>query len=50
MNLKFNNKKITGILTVLPGKEVLFEDEMENYNFSIEKSLRLKKTMGFNKK
>ena len=50
MNLKFNNKKITGILTVLPGKEVLFEDEMENYNFSIEKSLRLKTTMGFNKK
>lgn len=50
MNLKFNNKKITGILTVLPGKEVLFEDEMENYNFSIEKSLRLKTTMGFNKR
>ena len=50
MNLKFNNKKITGILTILPGREVLFEDEMENYNFSIEKSLRLKTTMGFNKK
>ncbi len=50
MNLKFSDKKITGILTVLPGNEVLFEDEMENYNFSIAKSLKLKQAMGFNKK
>ena len=34
MKLLFHNKRISGILTVLPEKEVLFEDEMDNYNFS----------------
>ena len=50
MDLKFRNKKITGILSVLPSKEVLFEDEMGNYSFSIAKSMKLKAAMGFNKK
>ena len=49
MNLTFHNKSITGILTVLPSKEVKFEDEMENYNFSAAKSLKLKMAMGYNK-
>jgi 3-oxoacyl-[acyl-carrier-protein] synthase III len=49
MNLKFKNKSITGILTVLPEKEVKFEDEMEHYNFSIAKSMKLKLAMGYNK-
>ena len=49
MNLKFKNKAITGILTVLPSKEVLFEEEMESYNFSKAKSLKLKLAMGYNK-
>ncbi|WP_066258423.1 3-oxoacyl-ACP synthase III family protein [Neobacillus drentensis] len=49
MNLTFQNKKITGILTVLPKNEVKFDDEASNYNFPIEKSLRLKKIMGYNK-
>lgn len=49
MNLQFHNKKISGILTVLPRKEVKFEDEMENYNFSSAKSLKLKLAMGYNK-
>ncbi|MEP6725761.1 MAG: ketoacyl-ACP synthase III, partial [Bacteroidota bacterium] len=48
MNLTFHNKKITGILTVLPANEVKFEEEMGNYNFSEAKSLKLKTTMGFN--
>jgi 3-oxoacyl-[acyl-carrier-protein] synthase-3 len=47
--LKFFNKRITGILTVFPENEVKFEDEMVNYNFPAEKSLRLKKIMGYNK-
>ena len=34
MNLKFKNKKITGILSVLPENEINFEDEIDNYNFS----------------
>jgi len=50
MNLTFHNKAITGILTVLPAKEVNFEDEMENYNFSAAKSLKLKMAMGYNKR
>jgi 3-oxoacyl-[acyl-carrier-protein] synthase-3 len=50
MNLRFKNKKVTGILTVLPARVVFFEDEMENYNFSVAKSLKLKAAMGFSKK
>jgi len=49
MNLTFKNRSITGILTVLPSNEVKFEDEMENYNFSNAKSLKLKLAMGYNK-
>lgn len=49
MNLKFHNKKITGILTVLPSREVSFEEEMGNYNFSAAKSMKLKMAMGYNK-
>lgn len=49
MNLKYHNKKITGILTVLPTHEVTFEEEMGNYNFSAAKSMKLKMAMGYNK-
>lgn len=48
MNLKFYNKQITGILTVLPAKEVKFEEEIKNYNFPVAKSLKLKLAMGYN--
>jgi len=48
MNFKFAGKKITGILTVLPGNEVKFEDEMDQYNFSQAKSMKLKMAMGYN--
>jgi 3-oxoacyl-[acyl-carrier-protein] synthase-3 len=47
MRLKFYDKKITGILTVLPENEIKFDDEMGNYNFSHAKSLKLKLTMGY---
>jgi 3-oxoacyl-[acyl-carrier-protein] synthase-3 len=46
----FKDKKITSILSILPQKEVFFEDEIENYNFSINQSLKLKSVMGYNKK
>lgn len=49
MNLTFKNKKISGILTILPRQEYSFEDELENYNFPPEKSLRLKKIMGYDR-
>lgn len=48
MDLKFKNKKISGILTVLPQRVVTFEEEMGNYNFPEKKSLRLKRVMGYN--
>jgi 3-oxoacyl-[acyl-carrier-protein] synthase-3 len=50
MNFHFSNKKISGILSILPENEVTFEDEMGNYNFSEAKSMKLKAAMGFNKK
>ena len=50
MKFKFNNKIISGILTVLPDKEIIFDEEVSNYNFPIAKSLKLKNLMGFNKR
>lgn len=50
MNLTFKNKKITGILTVLPENEVKFEDEIDNYDFSRGQSMKLKLIMGYDKR
>lgn len=50
MKLYFTNKKITGILTVLPENEIKFEDEIENYNFSRNQSMKLKLIMGYDKR
>jgi len=52
MSLRFtyHNKRISGILTVLPKREIKFEEEMDNYNFSPAKSLKLKLAMGYNKR
>jgi len=50
MKINFSNKKITGILSILPSNEVMFEDEMHNYSFSEAKSLKLKQAMGFKAK
>ena len=47
MDFKFKNKKISGILTILPKKVVTFEEEMGNYNFSPAKSMKLKLAMGY---
>ena len=50
MNFKFHGKKISGILISLhTHNEVKFEDEMDNYNFSYQKSMKLKIAMGYNK-
>ena len=48
MDFTFKNKRVSGILTVLPKKAVKFEDEMANYNFSPAKSMKLKLAMGYN--
>jgi 3-oxoacyl-[acyl-carrier-protein] synthase-3 len=47
MYLKFKNKKITGILSVLPSNEVHYLDEIDNYNFSEKQSIKLGKIMGY---
>ena len=47
MNLKFKNKKITGICIILPEKFETFEENISNYNFSEKQSLKLKKIMGY---
>ncbi len=49
MNLKFHNKRISGILTILPKHEVKFDDELDNYNFTRAQSLKLKLTMGYDR-
>lgn len=49
MNLKFENKRISGILAVVPKNEVLFDDEVANYNFSVKQSMKLKKIMGYDR-
>ena len=48
MDFSFKNKRISGILTVLPKKAVKFEDEMANYSFSPAKCMKLKLAMGYN--
>ena len=50
MNLTFRNKKVTGILTVLPDNEITFDEEIENYSFSRSQSMRLKMIMGYDRR
>ncbi len=49
MKTVFKNKKISGLLAVLPETEVRFEDEVGNYNFPEKQTLKLKKIMGYEK-
>lgn len=49
MYLHYQNKQITGILSIVPSNEVYFDDEMANYSFSAAQCLQLKKVMGYNK-
>lgn len=49
MDFIFKNKKISGILTILPKTSITFEEEMANYNFSPAKCMKLKLAMGYNK-
>lgn len=49
MDAVFKNKKISGILTVLPETESFFDDEIANYDFPEKQTRRLKKVMGFHK-
>ena len=47
MKTIFRNKKISGLLSVLPATTVTFEDEINNYTFPPKQTLRLQKVMGY---
>lgn len=47
MFFKFKNKKITSMLTIVPDKIIKFEDEIEQYNFPVKRTLKMKDIMGY---
>src|SRR3954453_1358257 len=49
MNLTFSNRRITGLLAIVPANERSFVDEMANFDFPPARSLKLKKVMGYDK-
>ena len=49
MKLKFSGKTITGILAGVPSSISYFDDEIENYDFPPETTMKLKVTMGYDK-
>jgi 3-oxoacyl-[acyl-carrier-protein] synthase-3 len=50
MNFTFRRKRISGLLVVVPANERSFVEEMKNFNFPEERSLKLKEVMGFDKR
>lgn len=50
MRLNFENKKVTGILTVVPKNIIKFDDEIQNYNFTEKQCKKLKLIMGYEQK
>jgi 3-oxoacyl-[acyl-carrier-protein] synthase-3 len=49
MNFTFRQKRISGILAIVPANERSFIEEMKNFNFPEARSLKLKEVMGYNK-
>lgn len=49
MNFLFHDKRIAGLLAIVPANEASFLDEMANFNFPRNRSLKLKETMGYDK-
>lgn len=47
MRLFFKDKAITGIYVMVPKKELHFDEEVDNYDFPPETTLKLKKVMGY---
>ena len=50
MNFVYRRKRISGLLAVVPANEKLFVEEMKNYNFPMDRSLKLMEVMGYNKR
>lgn len=49
MKLRFENRRISGILAVVPPGERFFVDEMAQFNFPPARSLKLKEVMGYDR-
>ncbi len=49
MMMRFQGKKISAILGILPENIGYFDDEVENYTFPVKQTMRLKKVMGYDK-
>jgi len=49
VNFVFRGKRISGLLTVVPANEGSFLEEMKNFNFPLNRSLKLKEVMGYDK-
>lgn len=49
MNFIFHNKQISGLLAIVPQNERSFIEEMRNFNFPENRSLKLKQVMGYDK-
>ena len=50
MNFKFHDKRISGLMAVVPANERSFLDEMRNFDFPEARSLKLKEVMGYDKR
>lgn len=50
MKSKFSNIEVRGMCTVLPKNEVLFDDEIDQYSFTHQQSLKLKKVFSLEKR
>jgi 3-oxoacyl-[acyl-carrier-protein] synthase-3 len=50
VNFSFRNKRISGVLTVLPANERSFLQEMKNYNAPEARSRKLMEVMGYDKR
>ena len=46
MNFHFKDKRVTGIVTVVPKNVAYFRDEIQNYAFPERSSLKLQKMLG----
>ena len=46
MDFSFSDCKITGMLAVMPNREIFFKDEIGNFSFSEKSSLQLAKALG----
>ena len=49
MNFTFRGKRISGLLALVPRREGSFLEEMENFNFPRNRSLKLAEVMGYDK-